>query len=149
MNIHWQYWCWTWNSNTLATWCKELTHWKDPDAGKDWRWEEKGTTGDEMVGWHHLLHGHEFWVSSRSWWWTGKPGVLQFPSMELQRVRHDWATELNWTEITYQEKESTCAAIYKCVYLFSWSYVYVYINTYRINHICYWEVVRNNNLKWL
>ena len=34
--------------------------WKDPDAGKDWRWEEKGTTEDEMVGWHHRLHGHEF-----------------------------------------------------------------------------------------
>ena len=34
------------------------------------------------------------WASSRSWWWTGKPGVLQ--SMGLQRVRHDWATELNW-----------------------------------------------------
>ena len=34
--------------------------WKDPDAGKDWRWEEKGTTEDEMVGWHHWLDGHEF-----------------------------------------------------------------------------------------
>ena len=34
--------------------------WKDPDAGKDWRWEEKGTTNDEMVGWHHWLNGHEF-----------------------------------------------------------------------------------------
>ena len=34
--------------------------WKDPDAGKDWRWEEKGTTEDEMVGWHHGLNGHEF-----------------------------------------------------------------------------------------
>ena len=34
--------------------------WKDPDAGKDWRWEEKGTTEDEMVGWHHWLYGHEF-----------------------------------------------------------------------------------------
>ena len=33
---------------------------KDPDAGKDWRQEEKGTTEDEMVGWHHLLNGHEF-----------------------------------------------------------------------------------------
>ena len=33
--------------------------WKDPDAGKDWRWEEKGTTEDEMVGWHHQLNGHE------------------------------------------------------------------------------------------
>ena len=34
--------------------------WKDPDAGKDWRWEEKGVTEDEMVGWHHQLDGHEF-----------------------------------------------------------------------------------------
>ena len=34
--------------------------WKDPDAGKDWRWEEKGTTEDEMVGWHHQLNGHDF-----------------------------------------------------------------------------------------
>ena len=34
--------------------------WKDPDAGKDWRWEEKGMTEDEKVGWHHWLNGHEF-----------------------------------------------------------------------------------------
>ena len=34
--------------------------WKDPDAGKDWRQEEKGTTEDEMVGWHHRVNGHEF-----------------------------------------------------------------------------------------
>ena len=34
--------------------------WKDPDARKDWRQEEKGTTEDEMVGWHHRLNGHEF-----------------------------------------------------------------------------------------
>ena len=37
------------------------------------------------------------WVSSRSWWWTGKPGLLQ--SMGSQRVRHDWATELKWIDI--------------------------------------------------
>ena len=36
------------------------------------------------------------WVNSRSWWWTGRPGVLRF--MGSQRVRHDWVTELNWTE---------------------------------------------------
>ena len=47
-------------TNTLATWCEELTHLKDPDAGKDWRQEEKGMTEDEMVGWHHRLYGHEF-----------------------------------------------------------------------------------------
>ena len=69
--------------------------WKDPDAGKDWRQEEKGMTEDEMVGWHHQLNGHES-VNSGSWWWTGRPGILQ--SMGSQRVRHDWATELNWPE---------------------------------------------------
>ena len=50
---------WSWNSNTLATWCKEQLILKDPDAGKDWRLEEKGATKDEMVGWHHWLNGHE------------------------------------------------------------------------------------------
>ena len=53
-------WCYSWSSNTLATWCKELTFGKDLDAGNDWRWEEKGTTEDEMVGRHHQLDGHEF-----------------------------------------------------------------------------------------
>ena len=62
--------------------------WKDPDAGKDWGQEEKGTTEDEMAGWTWV------WVDSESWWWTGRPGMLRF--MESQRVRHDW-TELNWT----------------------------------------------------
>ena len=60
LNIHWKDWCWSWNSSTLATWCKELTPWKNPGAGKDWRREEKGTTEDEMVGWHHWLDGHDF-----------------------------------------------------------------------------------------
>ena len=51
---------WCWNSNILATWCEELTIGKDFDAGKDWRWEEKGTAEDEIVRWHHQLNGHEF-----------------------------------------------------------------------------------------
>ena len=65
--------------------------WKDLDAGKDWGQKEKGTTEDEMVGWHHQWTW--VWVNSRSWFWTGRPGVLQ--SMGLQRIRHDW-TELMW-----------------------------------------------------
>jgi len=70
-----------------------LLIWKDPDAGKDWRWEEKGMTEDEMVGWHHQLNQWSWvWVNSGSWWWTGRPGVLQ--STALQRVGHDWVTEL-------------------------------------------------------
>ena len=60
LGVHWKDWCWSWNSSTLATWCEELTHLKDPDAGKDWGQEEKGMTEDEMVGWHHRLNGHGF-----------------------------------------------------------------------------------------
>ena len=65
--------------------------WKDPDAGTDWRWEEKGTTG--WVGWMaSLTQWTGVWVGSRNWWWTERPGMLQ--SMGSQRVGHDWATEL-------------------------------------------------------
>ena len=49
------------------------------------------------------------WVNSGSWWWTGKPGVLQ--SMGSQRVGHDWATELNWTE-TVSGQVTLCASIF-------------------------------------
>ena len=74
---------------------KNWLFWKDPDAGKDWGQEEKGMTEDEMVGWPQMQWT---WVGENvgSWWWTGRPGVLWF--MGSQRVRHDWATELNWTE---------------------------------------------------
>ena len=73
--------------------------WKDPDAGKDWRQEEKGMPEDEMVGWCHRLDRHEFDMSlDRSCWWTEKPGVLQ--STGSQRVGHDWGTELNWLTAT-------------------------------------------------
>ena len=68
--------------------------WKDPDAGKDRRQEEKGMTEDEM-GWHHRRQWTWVWASSESWWWTGKPGVRQ--SVGLQRVGP--TERLNWTEI--------------------------------------------------
>ena len=58
--IDWKDWCWSWNSNTLATDVKNWLIWKDPDAGKDWRQEDKGMTEDEMVDWHYRLDGHEF-----------------------------------------------------------------------------------------
>ena len=69
--------------------------WKDPDTGKDWRQEVKGTTEEEMVGWHHWTW---VWVNFGSWWWTGRPGGLQ--SMWSQRVGHYWATDLNWIEFS-------------------------------------------------
>ena len=90
-------WCWSWNSSTLATWCKELTHLKRP-----WCWERlrAGGEGDDRGwdGWTASLTPWTWvWVNSRSWWWTGRPGVLQF--MGSQRVGHDWAVELNNREI--------------------------------------------------
>ena len=94
--VHWKDWCWGWNSNTLATSCEELTHWKRP-----WCWEGLGAGGEgddrEWDGWMASLTRWTWvWVNSRSWWWTGRPGVLRF--MGSQRVGHDWLTELNWTE---------------------------------------------------
>ena len=67
--------------------------WKDPDAGKDWGQEEKEMTNDEMVGWHHRLNGHE-WVNSGSWWWTGRPGVLQSMGMTKSQTQlSDWTEQ--------------------------------------------------------
>ena len=83
-------WCWSWSSNTSATWCEELTHWK-----RIWRWEKLRTRregGDR--GWDGWMASPTQWT----WVWansemgrTGNSGMLQ--SMELQRVRHNWATE--------------------------------------------------------
>ena len=67
---------------------------KNPDAGKDWKQKEKGTTEDEMVGIVSPTRWTWVWASPGSWSWTGKPGVLQ--STGSQRVGHDWVTELNW-----------------------------------------------------
>ena len=81
---------------------KSWLTWKDPYAGKDWGQEEKGTTEDEMVGWHHQLNGHEFE------WTLGVGdghGMLQF--MGSRRVGHDWATELNWTELKRVDLKSS------------------------------------------
>ena len=69
---------------------------KESDTTEQLNWTElKGTTEDEMFGWMASPTWWTWvWVGSRSWWWTGKPGVLQ--SVGSQRIRHDWATELNW-----------------------------------------------------
>ena len=105
LNVHWKDWCWSWSTKTLATWCEELTRWKRP-----WCWErlKAGGEGDDR-GWDgwmaSLTQWTWVWVNSRSWWWTGRPGVLQsmwlqvLQSMGLQRVNQDWATELKWTEM--------------------------------------------------
>ena len=91
LNIHWKGWCCS--SNTLATGCKELTHWKSPWAGKDWRQEEKGMAEDKMVGWHHGLNEHEFeqiWemVKDREAWSAAVHGVAKSWTW-----LSDWTTE--------------------------------------------------------
>ena len=109
LGVHWKDWCWSWNSNTLATSCKELTHWKRP-----WCWEGLGAGGEgDDRGWDGwmvwLTLWTWVWVNSGRWWWTGRPGMLQF--MGSQRVGHNWATELNWIELNWTEREDHCQNI--------------------------------------
>ena len=85
-------------AETPVLWPPHAKSWligKDFDAGRNWGQEEKGTTEDEMAGWQSRTRWMRVWVNSGSWWWTGRLGVLRF--MGSQRVRHDWATELNWS----------------------------------------------------
>ena len=84
--------------NECPAWYGFSKHWligKDPDAGKYWGQEEKGTTEDDMIGWHHRPNEHEF-EQTRGDSKEGKPGMLQ--SMGWQRVGHDWATEQQSTD---------------------------------------------------
>ena len=96
LNIHWKDWCWSWDPNTQATGCKELTQ---STRLRHWEILKARGEGDNRAwgGWMaSLIQWTWVWASSGSWWWTGRPGVVQ--SMGLQRVRHDWETEVNWTD---------------------------------------------------
>ena len=88
-------------SSTLATSCEELTHWK-----RLWCLEGLGAGEGDDRGWDGWMASRTrwtwIWVNSGSWWWTGRPGMMRF--MGSQRVGHDWATELNWTEIIWEAK---------------------------------------------
>ena len=86
-------------AETLILWSPDVKSWliwKDPNTGKDWRQKEKRMTEDEMIGWHHWLNGHEFGYSAGVF--DGQGG-LACCSLWGHRVGHDWATELNWTEL--------------------------------------------------
>ena len=93
-NIHWKDWCS--NSNTLPTWCEELTHWNRP-----WYWERlrAGGEGDDR-GWDSWMASSTWWTwvwaSSRSWWWTGSLACCSpWGSKES-----DMTEQLNWTDST-------------------------------------------------
>ena len=82
LDVHWKDWYRSWNFNPLATWCKELTHWK-----RLWCWERLmgGGEGDDRGWWTRV------WLNPGNWWWTRRPGVLWF--MGSQRVGHDLGTK--------------------------------------------------------
>ena len=130
LGVLWKDWCWSWNSNILATSCKELTHWK-----RLWCWEGLGAgrEGDDR-GWDgwmaSLTRWTWVWVNSGSWLWTGRSGVLRF--VGSQRVGHSWASELNWTE-----PHILCCTVYVCLY-----FSYLGLKTIWWNRLCYprWQV---------
>ena len=95
LGVHWKEWCWSWNSNTLATWCEDLTHLKAP-----WFWEILKARGEGND------RGRDGWVASPTewtwacvksgnWWCTGRPGVLR----SIGSQESDTTERLNWTEL--------------------------------------------------
>ena len=116
LNIHWKDWCWSWNSNTLATWCEELTHWKRP-----WCWEtlKAGGEGDDR-GWDGITDSMDMSLSKlrelvmdREAWCAPVHGVTK-----SQAWLSDW-TELNtynrhliWPILNYQYKKKISLLFY-------------------------------------
>ena len=97
LNIHWKDWCWS--SNSLATWCEEVTHWK-----RHWCWETlkaEGKGGSRgWAGWMaSLTQWTGIWTNSGRQWKTEKPGMLQ--SLGLKRVGHNLATEQQQQQVSF------------------------------------------------
>ena len=131
LNVLWKDWCWSWSSNTLATWYEELTHLKRP-----WFWARlrAGGEGDDR-GWDGSMVSSTqwtwVWVNSRSWWWTGSLGVLQ--SIGSQRVVHDWVTDLKWTDgFLYLNKVWCYTGI--CIYetLYNETFIFLHFVTFKV-----------------
>ena len=123
-------------------WSPDVKSWligKDPDAGKDWSQEEKGTTEDEMAS---PIWRTGVWATSGSWWWTGNPGVLQ--STGLQSAADEWATELNRTTRLPRNSQNLMFPFKdnSCLCLFFWnclSYVF-YLSMYGTFFLIYYEI---------
>ena len=127
LNTHWKDWCWSWSSNTLATWWEQLIHWK-----RCWeRMKAKGEAGGR--GWEDwiasLTRWTRIWANSGRWWRTGKPGVLQ--CLESQRVRHDLVTE-------EQQLLDTAQANKLAMLVFNKTYLY-HLRVNKTHNICLWK----------
>ena len=145
MNTHGKDWCWSWNSNPLASWCEALTHWK-----RLWCWERLkagGERGDR--GWDSWMASATQWTwvwASAGSWWTGKPGLLQ--SMELQRTGHNWATELNWSVQSNSKDEiATVLDKYTCFIPLVNDYNYLRIKYYE--EVIFISICVSYFFKWL
>ena len=110
---------------------KNWLTWKDPDAGKDWRREEKGMTEDEMVGWHHWFNGHEFEKTPGV---GGSQGGLVCCS-PWGHKESDMTEQLNWTELNstdkqWKKEQFFCFVLFfsggitRCIYLIYFSNIY-------------------------
>jgi len=114
LNIHWKEWCWSWNSNTLATWCEELTHWINP-----WSWERsKAGREEDDRGWDGWMASPTqwtcIWASSGSWWSTQKPACYSL----WGHKDSDMTEQLNWI-ISNVEHLFTCLlaiSLEKCLF---------------------------------
>ena len=106
MNTHWKYWCWSWSSNTLGTWCEKLTHWKRPwcwqvlKAGGEGGGKEKGRGWVGYIA--SLTQWTWVWANSMRQWRTGQPGVPQ--SLGSQRVR---------LGLVIEQQQIQCDCLYK------------------------------------
>ena len=109
-----------------------LTHWERPWCWKRYKAEEEG----DDRGWDGWMASPTrwiwIWVSSRSWWWTGKPGVLQ--SMGSQRVRHDWVTDIHITPTAY---------------LLANYHIYIHISAFRLLKVFKYLFPQAWNMEWI
>ena len=131
----------------FGSWGKELTHWK-----RLWCWDRLKAGGEGDVrgldGWMAALTQCTWvWVNSRSWYWTGRPGMLQ--SMGSQRVGHDWVTELNWTDGHFLG--ISFLLLWKTLQQIEWDTVDQFTNTDclgNINDFTQKEVIKSGDLTW-
>ena len=108
-------WCWSWNSNTLATWWEELTHWKRPSCWERLRAEGEG----DDRGWDGWMASSTRWawvlVDSGCWWWTGR--LVCYSSWGGKES--DVSEWLNWTELNHKQFTSLDQLVFTSVYVLS------------------------------
>ena len=126
---------------TPILWPPDVKNWltgKDFDAEKDWRWE-KGTTEDEMVGWHHWLNGHEFgWTSGVG---DGQGGLVCCSPWGHKEL--DTTKQLNWTDVTRKWISGLLLASSKMVLYWGWAHTHLKSRSWQMWHITQWNTTQS------